>query len=240
LHQRYLQQATWTSSLRQYLYQRVGLSKVRRVLDVGCGTGALMNELTAQANLVFGLDIDCPSLRTIDEKRNLTCSDGYDLPFPEQTFDICLCHFLLLWVDDPVRMVREMSRVTRTGGTVLALAEPDYGGRIDYPEELTILGEWQQQSLHQQGADPKIGRKLAGIFQDSGLCQVETGILGGEWHAKSDRSGNILEWQIIRQDLEYMNVREKQLNSLMKIDHEAWQSGKRVLFVPTFWAMAKR
>jgi len=38
-HKRYVQQAGWTSELRNYLFKRAGLSGARRVLEVGCGSG---------------------------------------------------------------------------------------------------------------------------------------------------------------------------------------------------------
>ena len=44
-HAQFLQQAGWTSNLREYIYDKVSLSKARSILDVGCGTGALEFEL---------------------------------------------------------------------------------------------------------------------------------------------------------------------------------------------------
>jgi cyclopropane fatty-acyl-phospholipid synthase-like methyltransferase len=41
-HARYLQQARWTRPLREYLYGKAGVDSARRVLEVGCGTGALL------------------------------------------------------------------------------------------------------------------------------------------------------------------------------------------------------
>ena len=79
-------------------------------------------------------------------------------------FDITFCHFLLLWVRDPLQALREMKRVTRPGGSILALAEPDYDHRIDKPDELAPLGRWQAESLQRQGADPGLGGHLAELF----------------------------------------------------------------------------
>jgi ubiquinone/menaquinone biosynthesis C-methylase UbiE len=241
---RFEQQANWTRDLRQYLYPRAELLDARSVLDVGCGTGALLGELTNQAHLVYGLDKDRAHLRlAASSKALLTCADAGQLPYPDHTFDATLCHFLLLWVDDPLRVVREMVRVTRPGGAVLALAEPDYGGRVDYPQELAVLGKLQSASLQQQGADPRIGRQVASIFQRAGLKSIETGVLGGQW-ATGQPPGDEweAEWQVLEHDLKAMSegVSASDIANWFMIERQARQRGERVLFVPTFWAWGKK
>jgi ubiquinone/menaquinone biosynthesis C-methylase UbiE len=41
-HNRFLQQAGWTRDLRTYLFAQAGIERARRVLEVGCGTGAVL------------------------------------------------------------------------------------------------------------------------------------------------------------------------------------------------------
>lgn len=240
-HSRFVQQAGWTHDLRQYLYTRVAMDKAQRILDVGCGTGVLLDELQTHGQQAFGVDInDTHAKMAMRKAPTLSCADARFLPYPAQTFDITLCHFLLLWVDKPTEIVREMARVTRPGGAVLALAEPDYGGRIDYPEPLSILGEWQSEALQWQGADPCIGRKLASIFQQAELENVETGVLGGHWviaHPSSDAWE--LEWQVLEKDLAQLpdGWNRNKLSKLYEIEQRSRMCGERVLFVPTFWAL---
>ena len=134
-HSRYLQQAEWTRDLRTYLFEQAGLKNARRVLEVGCGTGAILCDLVTPASL-HGLDLDPAALaecRVHASAASLTRSDAHFLPYPDQSFDIVYCHYLLLWVHDPLQVVREMARV---GRSVLALAEPDYSQRVDEPTAL--------------------------------------------------------------------------------------------------------
>jgi ubiquinone/menaquinone biosynthesis C-methylase UbiE len=244
-HTRFVQQAQWTQNLRHHLYGRVNLDKARRVLEVGCGTGAVLTELLMQSHgEIFGLDISEEYLHLAAHNLPgipLSCGDAHGLPYPAGVFDISLCHFLLLWVVDPVLVVREMARVTQPGGAVLALAEPDYGGRIDYPEELRILGSMQQSALHQQGADPLLGRRVRSILQQAGLANVEAGILGGQWSGIPSREDRETEWKVLIDDIKKKpNIPGiSEIINLQKIDQQAWERGERILFVPTFYAWGR-
>lgn len=244
-HQRYLNQATWTSSIRFHLYQKANLGTAHRVLDAGCGTGALLPELLQYPSLqVYGVDLDLPSLSfaaAIAPQARLVQANILQIPFPENFFDISLFHFVLLWVPEPLRALIELKRVTRQGGAILALAEPDYGGRIDYPEVLHILGESQRTALKNQGADPWMGRKLRALFSQAGLRQVECGVLGGQWGTDFDEKAWIEEWEILENDLEYLQPKlgKKQVDDLRLSDYNAWRNGARILFVPTFYAFGR-
>jgi len=168
----------------------------------------------------------------------LALGDAHVLPYSAGVFDISICHFLLLWVTDPVRVVSELARTTKPGGFVLALAEPDYGGRIDYPPELSILGNWQQAALTRQGADPLLGRRLRAIFTQAGLTNVVAGLLGGQWSGKPSLDAWNMEWEVLQDDIHNttQNNQTKELTRLHTIDEQAWEQGERVLFVPTFYA----
>ena len=242
-HRRYAQQARWTKDLRSHLYPRAGLITARRVLEVGCGTGVLLAELSDLTSAaVVGVDIDASRLSLAAEnapRARLCRADANGLPFASETFDLALCHYLLLWLPDPARALAEMRRVTRPGGAVLALAEPDYGGRIDHPSGLVSLGRAQQKALRRQGAEPQMGRRLAGLFAQARLEAVETGVLAGQWQAPPSREDWELEWDVLLEDLEDQ-VTGEELDRLRLLDWEAWQRGERVLFLPTFYAWGRR
>ncbi|NOH10961.1 MAG: methyltransferase domain-containing protein [Chloroflexi bacterium] len=234
-HDRFVQQASWTKAMRQHLYTQIGLTVDQRILEVGCGTGAILADFDPAASV--GIDTNFERLEWISDKQ-VQCADGHNLPYANNSFDITVGHFLLLWVANPALVIQEMQRVTRPGGFVLALAEPDYGGRIDYPEELAQLGQWQQEALAKQGADPLMGRKLAGLFVVSGLKNIETGLMGGQWQPSNYVPSRQGEFDIVNHDLRG-SIEESQLEELRKLDTAAWENGERVLFVPTFYALGQ-
>lgn len=242
-HARYLRQAQWTASVRAFLYRRAALPASSRVLDVGCGTGALLNELVESYARVHGLDLVHAHQKLAmrnSPQAFLTQADAHAMPYRDHTFDLVLCHFLLLWVTEPQRVVVEMARLTRPGGVVIAFAEPDYGGRIDYPASLELLGRWQTDALRQQGADPLVGRKLAHYFQKAGLEDIETGVLGGQWGSKQTPEEIEDEWEILSTDLSETSDFTSNSEAFREQYFNAWQRGLRVLFVPTFYAFGRK
>lgn len=239
-HAWFTHQATWTQDTRQWLYTQVGLPTARSVLEVGCGTGVIAGEIARQGPAVVGLDIDAAMLAVARREApagRYVQGDALALPFPDDTFDVALCHYLLLWLADPIQGLREMARVVRPGGVVLACAEPDYGGRIDHPPELAPLGQLQAESLRRQGADPSIGRKLGELLAAAGL-ETTVGTMAGQWARPSPES-LAAEWAMRRHDLAGM-LSESELDRLEGLDREAAESGRRVLFVPTFYAWGRK
>jgi len=251
-HARYLQQANWTRPLRDYLFDQAGLAQAHRVLEVGCGTGAILRELVTPASLSStalnavrckcqGLDLDPAALtqcRLHAPAAFLTRGNGLHLPYPAHTFDIVYCHYFLLWVSAPLQAVLEMRRVTQPGGHILALAEPDYASRVDEPGELKILGEWQRGALARQGADPGFGARLSGTFFQAGIKLRETGTIQGEGKEPSAEERE-MEWAVIEADLEE-SVPSEEIQAMKRLDEQAWTRGERLLHVPTYFAWGQK
>ncbi len=241
-HRRFQYQASWTNALRQYLIDQSGISKQAPILEVGCGTGAVLERLYEEGykNLT-GIDIDLSRVSFasgIAPSIQSTRADGFQLPFPSARFSLCFCHYLLLWVRNPMRLIREMQRVTKPGGRVIALAEPDYTARIDYPENLVPLGHAQNISLQSQGVDIAMGRKLKALFIDSGLQTIQTGSLGAQWQAEDRGELASSEQEILSFDLGE-STDAVNLDPILEKDRQAWLQGKRILFIPTFYASGK-
>ncbi|QDT13963.1 class I SAM-dependent methyltransferase [Alienimonas californiensis] len=94
-----------------------------RALDVGCGTGTLLERLTTTAATVaVGLDRSAEML-TVARRRlpgtPLARGDAAALPFADASFDAAATNSALHYADDPAGCVRELARVTKPGGTVV-------------------------------------------------------------------------------------------------------------------------
>lgn len=239
---RYRIQASWTQSLRERLYELSNLRNANRIMEIGSGTGVIISEIADQfQGKTYGLDIDHQANAfscNLDLLTRYITGDGRCLPFPPAAFDATLCHFLLMWVPNPEIVIGEMRRVTRGDGWILALAEPDYGGRIDYPPEFDEIGKLQIHALADQGADPMIGRRLRDIFSRAGLINIQVGVLSGEWTGSPPLEEFESEWRTIAADLRD-KLSDEAIEDYRKADVEAWRSGSRILFIPTFYAIGR-
>ena len=128
-----------------------------------------------------------------------------------------------------------MRRVTAAGGAVLALAEPDYGGRIDWPPGLERAGRQQAHALARGGAHLTLGRQLREMFHQAGLQRVHVSLLGGEWQDGHPGSAN-QEAAVLSHDLAG-SLPAAELRDLLEIEAQAARDQSRLLFVPTFSAL---
>lgn len=239
-HTRYTQQASWTRDLRDYIFNKAGLNPSYRILEVGCGTGAILSSFSTFP-IVYGLDIDHRNLRDCRihaPNAVLVEADVKTLPYPDESFDITYSHFLLLWVGDPLRALLEMKRVTRPSGYVIAFAEPDYLNRVDAPKELVQLGKWQTESLIRQGADPGIGSRLAELFHEAGIHIIETGTIQGQVNEAPPDEWK-LEWDVIESDLAGW-VPDADIQKMKLVDKRAREQKTRVMHVPTHFAWGNK
>lgn len=239
-HQRYLQQAQWTRDLRAYVFEKAGLEKAGRVLEVGCGTGAILADLPAHVSS-HGLDIDSRALAQCHihaPSAALVRGNGLVLPYQNETFDIVYCHFFLLWVRDPLQALLEMKRVAKMGAHIIAFAEPDYTARVDQPAELIPLGKWQTESLRRQRADPSLGSGLSDLFFRTDIRINETGTLQNAVESPSSAEWEN-EWAVLQSDLEGF-ISSEEIRKMKNLDQQARARRARVLQVPTYFAWGQR
>ena len=236
-HERFTLQSTWTYNLRNFIFGKINAQPGQSLLDVGVGTGALLDEYTGRGLQVTGLDLNlenCQFSNMHPAKSIIFNADAHHMPFKAFQFDLTVTHYVLLWVRDPAQVVAEMKRVTKPGGYVVAFAEPDYHSRIDYPKVFQDIGTIQNRSLAFQGIDLSMGRKLGHIFRTIGLKDVRLGLLAGQWrYPEKDVFDH--EWDIIAFDLGGM-VPVDEILAMKERALESWLAGESTVFIPTFYA----
>ena len=245
LHQRYQQQAGWTASIRAHLLNSCHLPPAARVLEIGCGTGVILAEVCKlmPENHYFGIDLLHRAIdyaQEIDHETGYAQSDANLLPFASNTFDLVFCHFFLLWAKPTLAILQETRRVLKPASPFIAFAEPDYGGRIDYPAELSTVADLQEHALRAQGAHTRMGRELGHWFTGAGFTDITIGVLGGEWRmddlvmdTEADR-----EWQTLQDDLGSLpQAQAHDLETWQEMDRTARINQERILFVPTFYGI---
>ena len=176
-------QAKAFDRILQKEFEILGLEPRMKVLDAGCGTGAIARRVAEKVSSgeVHGIDID--SL-FINEARKLAANEGIknvgfdvgdvdSLEYEDGTFDLGYCRLVLMHVKNPVKTVTELKRVTRKGG-VVAVSDMDDGGMITYPE-MPMFMDLLAKGSHwakTRGENRYIGRQLFSIFSQAGLSPI--------------------------------------------------------------------
>ena len=242
-HARFTQQAVWTKSLRTYLLKEIDLQSYTSILEIGCGTGAVLSDFASADNIsLHGLDINyqyCAIATRSSRSSIIVNADLYTTPYPAGSFDLVFCHYLFLWLAFPGLAMEEVFRILKPSGGFLIFAEPDYESRIDFPSEFASLGKEQTKSLVKQGVNPRIGRSLPSLASQAGFIECKYGISGYETFAGELPMWWESEWQTIRYDLAE-TLLSNELDVLMEKDRKSWLNGSRVLWIPTFYLSCRK
>lgn len=104
----------------------------QRILDVGCGPGALTSELVGRMGPsgVSAVDPSEPFVEAARERHpgvDVRLAAAERLPFPDDAFDAALAQLVVHFMTSPIEGLSEMARVTRSGGVVAACVW-DHGG----------------------------------------------------------------------------------------------------------------
>lgn len=115
----------WSRPLAAELVRLVDPQQGQRVLDVGCGPGALTGALVSRLGVggVVAVDPQPGFVETIRERFpgvEVHHGTAEALPFDDDTFDAVLAQLVVHFMADPVAGLREMARVARPGGLVAA------------------------------------------------------------------------------------------------------------------------
>ncbi len=162
------------------------LEAAARVLDVGCGPGALATELVRRLGVdhVVAADPSEPFVRACRDTLpglEVVVAGAETLPFEDDAFDAALSQLVVNFIGDPPAGVREMMRVTRSGGTIASCV-------WDYAGEMTLLRAFwdaarEIEPLRAADADEGVVMRwcgegeLAELWGLAGLVDVRSGAL---------------------------------------------------------------
>lgn len=128
-------------------YNRLALSPGDSVLEIGCGNGVdtkNLAKIVGPSGTVVGIDISATMLhaaRTNTETSpvcpEFMLCDGHHLAFPDETFHAVRSDRVIQHTRNPYMVIAEITRVTRSGGTV-AIFEPDWGTFALWPAERRV------------------------------------------------------------------------------------------------------
>jgi SAM-dependent methyltransferase len=160
--------------------------------------------------------------------------DAHRLPFDAATFDAVRVERTLQHLGHADKAIRELRRVTRCGGIVLA-TEPDWGS-------LTVAGRQRDlirslvRAAEGRIRNPWMGRDLAGLMADAGLEQIE--VFGDAVVMRDfDQLHALTDVGTIAADLR--EVANDDADELLEALSEAAEDGRAVVALTVFTAVGR-
>ncbi len=157
------------------------VSAGQRVLDVGCGPGALTSELVKRvgAPAVAAVDPSEPFVRAAEERHpgiDVRRAAAEQLPFQDAVFDATLAQLVVLLMENPTVGMEEMVRVTRKRGVVAACVWDYAGGRGPVSVLWDAARELDPDLVDESHLAGVREGHLGELFEDAGLQEVEEAV----------------------------------------------------------------
>ena len=159
-----------------------GIGRGQRVLDVGCGPGALTAVLASRAGADAVSAIEPSASFAAATRERLPGVDvrqfpAEKLPFPDDAFDAALAQLVVHFMTDPVAGLRQMARVTRPGGVVAACVWDHAGGRGPVSAFWRAVRELDPAADDESGLAGAREGHLAALFAQAGLDEIQASTL---------------------------------------------------------------
>ena len=170
----------WSVQLAPMFLDFAGVPADGRILDVGCGTGSLVQVLADRPGRseIVGIDpaqpfIDYCRERFTSPRFSFDCGNGMKLPYADNAFDHAVSLLVFMFIPQPERAASEIRRVTRPGGTVAACTWDGEGSQMTgtFWEEAEKLDSTaatraeRRRHLNREG-------ELAALWQAAGFTAV--------------------------------------------------------------------
>lgn len=173
----------WSRRLAPIFLAWLGVPGGAKWLDVGCGTGALIDAILAGAGpaKVMGIDpsadfVEHARATIHDPRASFAVGDAMQLEFGSSEFDVAAAALVLNLVPDPAHAAKEMLRVVRGGGVAGAYVW-DYAGEMrmirvfwDAAVELDPTAAKLDQGARFRLCNPP---ELRACFESAGFVKVE-------------------------------------------------------------------
>src|ERR1700704_5033913 len=175
----------WSRRLANVFLDFVEFSEAGELLDVGCGTGALTFAMADRwpGRPVIGVDIAAPFISYAQSRRSgdrptFEIGDACALKYADGRFAGVAAHLVFLFIPKPEVALREMRRVTRSGGTVAAVVWDSRGGLVFQRmlwDNAVAIDPNARVSRNNLFANPvAIPGGLAGFFNEAGVTKIDT------------------------------------------------------------------
>ncbi|MDR0286131.1 MAG: methyltransferase domain-containing protein [Clostridiales bacterium] len=108
-----------------YVLEALSGIKFDKVLDLGCGTGVILEKISCANNFaeLYGLDLSenmiAQAKQRLSQKAKLSVGDAENLPYEKENFDLVCCIESFHHYPNPSKALFEIMRVLKTGGTFL-------------------------------------------------------------------------------------------------------------------------
>lgn len=185
-HERLIRQATWLTAHTERLLREAGIGPGQRVLDLGSGVGdvaLIAARLVGPSGEVVGIERDPQSIARAGARmaeaglRNVsfTQSDAAQIS-GHRPFDAAVGRYILMFLPDPVSVLRSLSHLVRPGG-IVAFQEPCWKSFLQQSARLPLWSSASSllvETFQRCGTNTEMGAALSRVFQEADLPAPST------------------------------------------------------------------